>query len=131
MKRSNQKIRQLTQMALLIAIILVMWQTPLGYLRTPVLSLSFLTVPVAVGAVVISFVMSRLFRRFYTGTYCVIFGIFLAMIPNMLSESCVPGWDGKTVLSFLLMLLGFGLSFYLGDPEGNNARLGRIFRKRV
>ena len=52
MKRSNQKIRQLTQMALLIAIILVMWQTPLGYLRTPVLSLSFLTVPVAVGAVV-------------------------------------------------------------------------------
>lgn len=86
---------------------------------------------VAVGAVVISFVMSRLFRRFYTGTYCVIFGIFLAMIPNMLSESCVPGWDGKTVLSFLLMLLGFGLSFYLGDLEGNNARLGRIFRKRV
>ena len=86
---------------------------------------------VAAGAVVISFVMSRLFRRFYTGTFCVIFGIFLAMIPNMLSEGCVPGWDGKTVLSFLLMLLGFSLSFYLGDPEGNNARLGRIFRKRV
>lgn len=86
---------------------------------------------VAVGAVVISFSMSRLFRRFYTGTYCVIFGIFLAMIPNMLSENCVLGWDGKTALSFLLMLLGFGLSFYLGDLERNNTRLTRIFRKRV
>lgn len=52
MRRRNQKIRQLTQMSLLIAIVLVMWQTPLGYLRTPILSLSFLTVPVAVGAVV-------------------------------------------------------------------------------
>ena len=86
---------------------------------------------VAAGAMVISFLMSRLFRRFYTGTYCVIFGIFLAMIPNMLSENCVPGWDGKTAVSFLLMLLGFGLSFYLGDLERNNARLGRSFRKRA
>ena len=86
---------------------------------------------VAVGAVVISFVMSRLFRRFYTGTFCVIFGIFLAMIPNMLSESCVPGWDGKTLISAVLMVLGFCLSFYLGDLERNNTRLMRIFRKRV
>ena len=86
---------------------------------------------VAVGAVVISFVMSRLFRRFYTGTYCVIFGIFLAMIPNMLSEGCVPGWDGKTLISAVLMVLGFCLSFYLGDLERNNTRLMRIFRKRV
>ena len=86
---------------------------------------------VAVGAMVISFLMSRLFRRFYTGTYCVIFGIFLAMIPNMLSSSCVPGWDGKTLISAVLMVLGFCLSFYLGDLERNNARLRGIFRKRV
>lgn len=86
---------------------------------------------VGAGAVAISFLMSRLFRRCYTGTYCVIFGIFLAMIPNMLSSSCVPGWDAKTLISFVLMVLGFCLSFYLGDLEGNNARLGRIFRKRV
>ena len=86
---------------------------------------------VAVGAVAISFLMSRLFRRFYTGTYCVIFGIFLAMIPNMLSSSCVPGWDGKTLISAVLMVLGFCLSFYLGDLERNNARLRGIFRKRV
>lgn len=85
---------------------------------------------VAIGAVVISFLMSSLFRRCYTGTYCVIFGIFLAMIPNMLSGSCVPGWNGETLISSILMILGFCLSLYLGDLEGNNARLRRIFRKR-
>ena len=53
MKRRNQKVRRMTQLALLTAIILVMWQTPLGYLRTPVLSLSFLTVPVAVVAMLL------------------------------------------------------------------------------
>lgn len=52
MRRRNQKLRQLTQMSLLVAILLVMWQTPLGYLRTPLFSLSFLTVPVAVGALI-------------------------------------------------------------------------------
>lgn len=52
MKR-NQKIHTLTQLALLLALELVMWQTPLGYLRTPVLNLSFMTIPVAVGAVVL------------------------------------------------------------------------------
>lgn len=83
------------------------------------------------GAVVISFAMSRLFKRFYTGTYCVIFGIFLTMIPNMLNSSCVPGPDLRTGISILLLVLGFGLSFYLGDIRRNNERLRRLFRKRV
>ncbi|MCI8400592.1 MAG: ECF transporter S component [Lachnospiraceae bacterium] len=41
----------MTRLALLIAIIFLMAFTPLGYLRTPGLSITFLTVPVAVGAV--------------------------------------------------------------------------------
>lgn len=53
MKRRNRKIHFLTQLALLLAIELVMWQTPLGYLRTPLFSISFLTVPVAVGAILL------------------------------------------------------------------------------
>ena len=84
----------------------------------------------AVGAVVISFVMSRLFARFYTPTFCVIFGIFLAMIPNMLTEECVLRLDGRSVCSLVLMLLGFGVSFWLGDLENNNRRLRRFFGKR-
>ena len=83
----------------------------------------------AVGAVVISFCMSALFRRFYTATYSIIFGIFLSMIPNMLSSSCVPGPDLKTVLSLVLMVLGFLLSYYLGDLEENNRKLSVFFAK--
>ena len=82
------------------------------------------------GAVGISFLMSRLFARFYTPTYCVIFGIFLAMIPNMLTESCVLGWDGRSLCSVLLAVLGFGVSYWLGDLENNNRRLRRLFGKR-
>ena len=84
----------------------------------------------AAGAVAISFVMSRLFVRFYTGTFCVIFGIFIAMIPNMLTESCVLRWNGQSLCAIVLMLLGFGLSFWLGDLEKNNMRLRRFFGKR-
>lgn len=84
----------------------------------------------AVGAVAISFVMSKLFAKFYTPTFCVIFGIFLAMIPNMLTEECVLRLDGRSLCSVLLMLLGFGVSFWLGDLENNSRRLRRLFGKR-
>ena len=77
----------------------------------------------AIGAVVISYGMSLLMRRFYTATYSVIFGIFLSMIPNMLTAECTLGFDGVSALSLGLMAAGFCLSFYLGDLEGNNRRL--------
>lgn len=84
----------------------------------------------AFGAMAISFGMSLLFRRFYTGTYSVIFGIFLSMIPNMLTANCVLGFNGVSVLSIALLIAGFGLSFYLGDLEANNAKLRKLFKKR-
>jgi putative membrane protein len=74
-----------------------------------------MVIGLAVGAVGISFCMSQLFKRFYTGTYCVFFGIFLTMIPNMLNASCVPGLNLQTAASLALLVLGFGLSFWLGN----------------
>ena len=54
MKNTNRmETRRLVQLALLAAITLVMAYTPLGYFRTPVLSVSFLTVPVAIGAMLL------------------------------------------------------------------------------
>lgn len=47
-KRTN--VRWLTQLALLVAILLVLNYTPLGYLQIGPLSASLLTVPVAIGA---------------------------------------------------------------------------------
>ena len=76
-----------------------------------------MAVGLAAGAVAISFVMSTLFRRFYTATYCVIFGIFLSIIPNMLTENCVLGRNGASVISVLLMIAGFFVSYYLGRRE--------------
>ena len=83
----------------------------------------------AVGAVVISFAMSRLFKRYYSVTFSVIFGIFLSMIPNMLSAECRLGGNGVSVLSVVVMVLGFGLSWYLGDLEGWNRKLRKWFKK--
>ena len=77
----------------------------------------------AVGAVVISWLMSRLFSRFYTATFSVVFGIFLAMIPNMLNETCVPGWNIQTAVSLIVMVLGFLVSWFLGDLENNKQRI--------
>lgn len=106
-----------------------MYVAALAQLRMAVLAPMVLGL--AFGAVLISFCMSQLFKRFYAATYSVIFGIFLAMIPNMLSSNCVPGWNGTSALSALLLLLGFSLSYYLGDLETNNRRLAKwLARKR-
>ena len=84
----------------------------------------------ALGAMGISFLMSLLFKRFYTGTYSVIFGIFLSMIPNMLTDNCALGLNGASILSILLLLAGFLLSFWLGDLERNNAAIRSWLEKR-
>lgn len=51
-KKTN--VRSLTQLALLMAIVLVMAYTPLGYLRTPWgVEITFIVVPVAVGSLIL------------------------------------------------------------------------------
>ena len=84
----------------------------------------------AVGAIAISFCMSLLFKRFYTVTYSIIFGIFLSMIPNMLTERCVLSFNTASILSLVLMVLGFLLSWYLGDIQKNSARLKSLWANR-
>jgi len=84
----------------------------------------------AVGAVAISFLMSLLFRRFYTLSFSVIFGIFLTMIPNMLTADCVLGWDLPSAASVTVLILGFLVSWYLGGLQSHNARLKAWFVKK-
>ena len=79
----------------------------------------------AVGAVGISFAMSWLFKRFYTASFSVIFGIFLTMIPNMLTKDCILGWNGTSAISVAVLILGFGISWFLGDIEGHKARFAK------
>lgn len=84
----------------------------------------------AVGAVAISFGMSLLFKRFYTASFSVIFGIFLSMIPNMLTADCVLGWNMPSAASVTVLILGFLVSWYLGDLQGHNAWLKARFAKK-
>lgn len=49
----NKKTLEMVQTAVLIAIILLMAFTPLGFLRTGALSISLITIPVVVGAMVV------------------------------------------------------------------------------
>ena len=88
-----------------------------------------------IGALVISFIINKLIKRFYTATFSIIFGLFISIIPNVLNESCKMMLDIKTAVSILTCLLGFGLSYYLGDIEGNNAKIKNIIkyslRKRI
>lgn len=84
----------------------------------------------AVGAVAISFGMSLLFKRFYTASFSVIFGIFLSMIPNMLTPDCVLGWNGTSAVSVTVLILGFVISWYLGDLQRNNAVMKTWFAKK-
>ena len=81
----------------------------------------------AIGAVAISFTMSLLFRRFYTASFSFIFGIFLSMIPNMLTESCVLGLNAASAVSVAVLILGFLISWYLGDLPRHNARIQKWF----
>ena len=83
----------------------------------------------AAGSLVISWLMSKLFRRFYTATYSMIFGIFLSMIPNMLTEECTLAWDSSSILPIGLMIAGCLLSYYLGDLQENNQKIKQLFAK--
>lgn len=51
MNKSNFSVKRMSTLALLIAVILVMSFTPLGYLQIGPLSMSLLTIPVAIGAI--------------------------------------------------------------------------------
>lgn len=88
-----------------------------------------MVVGLAGGAVVISLLMSKLFKRFYTLSFSVLFGVFLSMIPNMLNESCVLGLNRTSVISIVVMVIGFMVSFYLGDVENHNRRLKKWLGK--
>lgn len=80
-----------------------------------------------IGGISISFLMSNLFRHFYTITFSVVFGIFLSMIPNMLNENCYIGWDVQSFISIILVVLGFIISYYMEDIQENNRKLKNLY----
>lgn len=79
-----------------------------------------MAIGLALGAVLISLGMGFLFRRLYTVTYSIIFGLFLSMIPNMLNENCILGRNLTSAISIALLIIGFLVSYFLGKLEDRN-----------
>lgn len=92
-----------------------------------------------IAALVISFVMSRLLKHFYTATFSTIFGLFISIIPSVILEAdpetktlwynalTLHPSAGDYILLIALFVVGFVLSFYLGDVQKNNKRLKKLF----
>lgn len=79
------------------------------------------------GALIISFIISKLIKNYYAITFSIIFGLFISIIPNVLNENCILMLNAKSFISILLMIIGFGVSYYLGDIEENNIKLQKTF----
>lgn len=79
-----------------------------------------------IGALFISFIMNKLISKFYTGTFSIIFGLFLTVIPSVLNSSCVIKTLPMALWAIFLIVLGFCISFYLGDIKNNNIKIKKV-----
>ncbi len=85
-------------------------------------------VGLGIGVLGISFIMNQLIKKCYTATFSIIFGLFIAIIPNVLNESCVLALNSTMAVSVVLAVIGFGISYYLGDIQGNNEKIKKLFK---
>ncbi len=70
------------------------------------------------GVLGVSFLMSRLIAKCYTATFSVIFGLFLSIVPTvMYDDSCVVGWNQKTLISIVLLVVSFAASLLFSNLE--------------
>lgn len=83
-------------------------------------------VGLAVGVLLISTLMNLLLKNVYTMTFSVIFGLFLSIIPNVLTEACVLQSAADVCMAVGLAVIGFLISYYLGDIKGGNEKIQRL-----
>lgn len=86
-------------------------------------------VGLVLGALVISFVMNKLITKCYTITFSIIFGLFLSLIPNVLNANCRLEFNLSSVVAVVIAILGFGLSFFLGNVKENISKIKQLFKK--
>lgn len=91
-------------------------------------------VGLGIGALLISFVINKIIKRFYTATFSIIFGLFLAIIPSVLNgengQLITKGADATSmVIAIVIAIVGFGVSFFLGDIKGNVEKIKKMCKK--
>lgn len=81
------------------------------------------------GALIISFVINKLIAKHYTITFSIIFGLFLSIIPNVLNNNCILGVNVNSAISIIIMIISFGISFFLGDIKENIQKIKLLIKK--
>lgn len=81
-----------------------------------------------IGALVISFFINKLIKRYYTASFSVIFGLFLSIIPNVLNESCTLGLNINSIISIILVILGFSISTVFGKLKESKEPFKNILK---
>lgn len=124
---SKNKILYLTELAILAAVILLMSFTPIGYFRMPGIEITFITIPVVVGAIVMGpaaggilggiFGLSSFIQCFGMSAFGAallainpVFTLILCLIPRilvgLLTGFVFRGFRKKTIPAFLTASLG-------------------------
>lgn len=123
MANENKKpnVRFLTQLALLAAIIILMALTPIGYIRTPFLTVTLITIPVAVGAIILGpkggTICGLVFglTSFYTALTApsAMMGAFMGVNPVYVAILCIVP---RVLEGFLCGLIFNGLQKVIKNP---------------
>jgi putative membrane protein len=83
-----------------------------------------------IGALVISFVVNKIIKRFYTASFSIIFSLFLTIIPSVLTESCKLALNTQSVIAIVVAVVGFCVSFFLGDVKNNVEKIKKLVNKK-
>ena len=70
-----------------------------------------------IGVVLISSIMNKLIKKYYTATFSIIFGLFLAIIPNVLTESCALGFNKESLIAIIICVIAFVFSIVFENIE--------------
>ena len=121
MTKQTEKIRRLVFTAVLMAIILLMCVTPIGYLRAGPVSITFLVIPVALGAILFGPVVGLILGTFFGATsFMQCFGLLSFYGVDAFGAACFSITPVGTIVMCFVPRMLFGLL---------TAYLYRLFRR--
>ncbi|MCL2383614.1 MAG: DUF368 domain-containing protein [Oscillospiraceae bacterium] len=77
---------------------------------------------VGIGVLVISFIMSKLLKKFYGITFSIIFGLYIAIITTKLSGHYLTEFSSEAVISIILVVVRSGINIYVRKAKKEKGR---------
>jgi Predicted membrane protein len=68
----------------------------------------------AIGGLTISYIINYLIKKHYTITFSVIFGLFLSIVPSVLSEGSTLGVNTESGIAIIFCVVGIAFSYFFG-----------------